>query len=315
MQVAPAPALPRARIAVLGLGGVGGVIAARTGAVGVATARTAAAVQARGLVVSDPAGTTTNLIEVVEVLEQPVELLIVAVKAHMLDAALERVSTVSVDEDTLVLPLLNGLEQVERIRVAFTRGGAGQSARLVAAGSIGGFEAHVLEPGVIVQRSAGGVIRAASDALGPRALGARLAPLRAPGLELEVVEGERAVLWEKVARLAVLAPATVASGAPVGALRDDPRWAARLRAGIEEAVRVAESEGILLDPAAQWAMIQAMAPDLTTSAARDAAAGRASELDAITGAVVRAARSAGVATPTLDGLLEEAEAACRARSR
>jgi 2-dehydropantoate 2-reductase len=78
---------------------------------------------------------------------------------------------------------------------------------------------------------------------------------------------------------------------------------------------VAGAEGVVLDPAAQWAIIQGMAPELTTSAARDAAAGRPTELDAITGAVLRVGRREGVATPVLDGLLEEAEAACRARSR
>jgi len=58
-------------------------------------------------------------------------------------------------------------------------------------------------------------------------------------------------------------------------------------------------------------MIDAMPPTLTTSAARDAAAGRRTELDAITGSVVRAGERLGVATPVLAALLEEAE--CRAR--
>ena len=41
-------------------------------------------------------------------------------------------------------------------------------------------------------------------------------------------------------------------------------------------------------PSAQWAIIEAMDHDLTTSTARDVAAGRPSELDAISGSVVRA---------------------------
>ena len=51
-----------------------------------------------------------------------------------------------------------------------------------------------------------------------------------------------------------------------------------------------------------------MASDLTTSVARDAAAGRTTELDAITGSVVRAGRRLEVATPALDALLADAEA-------
>ena len=42
--------------------------------------------------------------------------------------------------------------------------------------------------------------------------------------------------------------------------------------------------------------------------ARDAVAGRPTELDAITGSVVRAGRRLGVPTPALDGLLAEARA-------
>jgi ketopantoate reductase len=58
-----------------------------------------------------------------------------------------------------------------------------------------------------------------------------------------------------------------------------------------------------------------MPPELTTSTARDAAAGRPSELDATAGAVVRAGRRLGVEAPTLERLLVEAEERCRARSR
>jgi ketopantoate reductase len=51
-----------------------------------------------------------------------------------------------------------------------------------------------------------------------------------------------------------------------------------------------------------------MAPSLTTSTARDIAAGHPSELDAVAGSIVRAGRRLGVETPILEGLLAE----CRA---
>ena len=57
-----------------------------------------------------------------------------------------------------------------------------------------------------------------------------------------------------------------------------------------------------------------MPPALTSSTARDIAAGRPSELDAITGAAVRAAHRLGIGAPVLEGLLDEAEAVCRAPS-
>ena len=57
---------------------------------------------------------------------------------------------------------------------------------------------------------------------------------------------------------------------------------------------------------------EAMPPLLTSSTARDIAAGAPSELDAITGAAVRAGRRLGVDTPVLSELFDEA---CRAQSR
>ena len=140
-------------------------------------------------------------------------------------------------------------------------------------------------------------------------LAARLEPLAAAGLELVVRDDEQEVLWEKAARLAVLAAATVASGRPIGGLRDDPAWRPRLRDGLGEAVAAAAAEGVALAAADQWAIIEAMPPEVTTSAARDAAAGRPTELDAIAGSVVRAGRRHGVPMPALEGLLRDAEEA------
>ncbi len=199
-----------------------------------------------------------------------------------------------------MLPLLNGLEHVDAIRA---RLGAGP---VVAAGSIGSVEAFSPEPGFVVQRATGATIAAASDALGRRKLWARLAPLAVPGIEIEVTDDEGRVLWDKAARLAVLAAASIASAKPVGALRDDPAWRPRLEAALGEACAVAEADGVELDAAAQWAIVERLPESLVPSAARDASVGRPTELDAITGSVVRAARRLGVWTPMLDGLLADA---------
>jgi 2-dehydropantoate 2-reductase len=96
-------------------------------------------------------------------------------------------------------------------------------------------------------------------------------------------------------------------------LREDAEWRSRLDEGLTEACAVAAADGVALDKAGQWAIIESLPPDFTSSTARDASAGRPTELDAITGSVVRAGRRLGVATPELTALLEEA--ACRVPSR
>lgn len=296
-----------APIAVLGPGGVGGVLAARTGAVCVGTERTVEAIRARGLALVHDGERTVTHPEAVVRLEDPVSLLVVAVKAYDLDEALGRVES-SALRDATVLPLLNGLEHVERIRASEALSHAAGAA--VVAGSIGRVEAYAAEPGVVVQRSPGALVTAAGDAVDPARLDGALGPLRVPGIDVVVATGERAVLWEKAARLAVLAAGTVASGLTVGALRADPAWRAGLREALDEACAVAAAEGVRLAAAAQWAIIDALPAELTTSTARDARTGRLTELDAITGSVVRAGARLGVPTPALAGLLEEAR--CRA---
>lgn len=292
-------------IAVLGPGGIGGMLAARTGAICVGTERTVATIRTAGLMLVD--GDTTSLThpEAVERLETRVALLVVAVKAYDLAGALARVAPEAV-AGAVVLPLLNGLEHLDELREHFRRETA------VAAGSIGRVEALSPEPGVVVQRTAAAaVVEAASRDVDTETLAEALAPLRVPGIDVVVREDEQAVLWSKAARLAVLAAATAASGRSVGELRDDPAWRERLLAALDESVAVALADGVALSAPAQWGMIAAMPPDLTTSTARDAAAGRRTELDAITGSVVRAGARLDVPTPTLTALLEEA--ACRAR--
>jgi 2-dehydropantoate 2-reductase len=125
---------------------------------------------------------------------------------------------------------------------------------------------------------------------------------------------EKAVLWEKLARQAPVAAATAATQRPIGELRSDPELRMRLEAAIRETCAVAAADGVPLDPDAQWEIIESMPPLLTSSTARDIAAGQPSELDAITGAAVRAAHRVGVDAPALGGLLQEAEEACRALS-
>ena len=299
------------RIAVLGLGGIGGLVAARTGALGVGSERTVDAIRERGLRLVQGGEVTHVRLEAVSRLERPVALVVVAVKAYDLDEALDRVAPAALD-GALILPLQNGLEHVAAIRArAAHERGTLQGRPSVAAGSIGHVSASSPEPGVVVQETrTAATIGAASLELERAELAERLAPLAVPGIEVVVGDDEGAVLWEKAARLSVLAAATVAAARSIGALRDDPAWRPRLEAALAEACAVAEGDGVELDAARQWAIIVGMPHDSTTSAARDAAAGRRTELDAIAGSVVRAGVRLGVPTPVLAELLEEAS--CRA---
>ena len=292
-----------ARVAVLGPGAVGGVIAVgleRAGVPVVCVARpdTAELIGSEGLILRHGDETETAHPEAVSELREPVELLLVTVKAPGLEDALERLKAPA---DTIV-PLLNGIEHLETIRGRLPRS-------RVVGGTIGFIEAWLERPGVVVQNTPRTVMTVAADA-GEDTIGV----LRLSGAEVRVDGSETAVLWEKLARQAPVAAATALTQRPIGELRSDPAWRRRLEDAVAETCQVARADGVELTPDAQWEIIDAMPPGLTSSTARDIAAGRPSELDAITGAAVRAAHRLGVSAPALESLFAETEAACRARS-
>jgi 2-dehydropantoate 2-reductase len=272
-------------VGVLGPGAVGAALAVPlerngTRVICIARASTATAIERDGLTLVKQGKELHANPVATETLRDPVDVLLITVKAPGLDDALDRIEA----DATTIVPFLNGLEHMDVIR---SRLGGN-----VVAGTIGLIEAYRETATRIVQTTPGPVITAAE-------------PVDLEPFEVRVVP-ERTLLWDKVARMAPLAAATAITQRPVGELRSDPDWRSRLERAIDEACAVANADGVPLDVAAQWKIIDSLAPTVTTSAARDVAAGRPSELDAITGAVVRAARRLGVDTPALDELWEEA---------
>ena len=286
------------RVAVLGPGAVGGSLAVRLANAGmhvvcVAHAEAAGLIALAGLVVESPEGTLTSRPEVVEHMAKPVELLLVTVKAPALDDAVLRVEPAAV-ANGIVIPLLNGIEHMETLRARF--------GDRVVAGSISHFQAYRAGRVQIIEATPAPVITIASETLPRNEVEAAADLLREARLDVRVGQDEKRVLWHKLARIAALAAATSASGRTVGELRSDPEWRPRLESAVAEACAVAEADGVSLRPAAQWAIIDEMADETTTSAARDVAAGRRSELDALLGGVLRRAERLGVSTPALTEL-------------
>jgi len=291
-------------VAVLGPGAVGGVLAVgliRGGVRVVCIARpdTADLIASQGLSLKHGQGSETVLPDATSELLEPVDLLFVTVKAPALEDALKRVKAPA----ATVIPLLNGIEHMQTIRSRLVES-------VVIAGSVSLIEAYLERPGVIVQKTPAVVLTLAGEAKGVTA-----DLINRSGAEVRLDGSEAEVLWAKLARQAPVAAATALTQRPIGELRGDPEWRRRLQEAVDESCAVAAREGVSLTPEAQWEIIDAMPPRLTSSTARDVAAGRPSELDAITGAAVRAGRRLGVPTPALERLLVEAEDACRARSR
>lgn len=286
-------------IAVLGPGGVGGLVAGALERAGepvvvVAREQTAAHIDAYGLnVTSVLLGEFRVRPRAVSALDKAPDALVVATKAQGLEAALQRIGA----QPRLVLPLLNGLDHIDLLRRRF-----GDEA--VAAGSIR-VEADRPRPGVVVHSSPFLRVDMASahaPAQEPMRILART--LSAAGVPAQVLDSEAQVMWSKLVRLNALACTTSAYDKLLGEIRSTPKLRADLRAAIEEACAVARAEGAReADPDVALGELEAAHDTLGSSMQRDIAGGRAPELDAIPGAVLRAAARHGLRCPTIERLV------------
>ncbi|HEX3511644.1 MAG TPA: 2-dehydropantoate 2-reductase [Solirubrobacteraceae bacterium] len=293
------------KVAVLGPGGVGGLLAAalvRGGSDVVVVAResTAAVIEQQGVRVSSVRfGEMVERPRAVAELYEPVDALVVATKASGLVAALARVHT----PPAAVLPLLNGLDHLAPLRARF-------GPEPVLAGTIR-VEADRPEPGVIVHtspfllvsmasryESAGAAIDSIEAELGRADVPVRVHRPISPRAEAEV-------MWSKLVRLNALACTTSAYDTLLGEIRSTPALRADLIGAIEEACAAANADGALeADPAKALDELERAHATLGSSMQRDIAAGREPELDAIPGSVLRAAARHGIACPTIERLVE-----------
>src|SRR5271157_5079350 len=287
------------KVAVLGPGGVGGLIAAVLQRAGtdvtiIAREPTAETISEHGVrVESVTFGDFVARPRALARLEETVDALIVATKADGLQPALERVAV----EPAVVLPLLNGLDHIDRLRERFRPPS-------VLAGSIR-VEADRPEAGVVVHTSPFLLVSMASahPEMRPR-MEALAKTLADAGVPVKVLDSEAQVMWSKLVRLNALACTTSAYDKLLGEIRSSPELRADLVGAIEEACAVGRAEGAAdVDPARAIGELERAHDTLGSSMQRDIAAGRTPELDAIPGSVLRAAARHGIPCPTIERLV------------
>ena len=290
-----------ATVAILGPGGVGGFLAAALAHAGepitvIAREPTAEQLAGRSIVLSSVRlGEITVTVPAQTGLEQPVDVLFLATKATGLAAALERIHAAP----GLVVPLLNGLDHLPRLRERFSR---------VCAATIR-IESSSPEPGRVIHTSPFLRIDLAADDPGLAAQLPEIARLlehaRVPA---RIERSEAQAMWSKLVRLNALALTTSASDRQIGFIRSDPQWRPRLEAAIDEGTTVARAEGADLDAGMPLRELLEAHEGLGSSMQRDIAAGRTPELDAIAGSVLRAGARHGIELPAVTRLASEVAA-------
>ncbi|WP_055527274.1 ketopantoate reductase family protein [Streptomyces graminilatus] len=294
-------------IAVLGPGGVGGLLAALLSRAGhrvlcLAGDDTARTLREGGIRVrSAQFGEFTATVDAAPELPEAsgpaeaVDAVLVTVKHTNLDAALERLPAKSLGDDALVVPFLNGVEHPAALRARY---GADRVAPAVIR-----VESTRTAPGVIEHASPFVEIDLAGDPVPRERLDALAAAFTAAGPATRVLPDEAAALWAKMSFLAPFALLTTLYGLPLGEVRT--RHRDELTALVEETAAVSLACGGPADPAQALARYDTFPPAMRSSMQRDAEAGRPLELDAIGGALLRAAERHGVEVPVAARVVRE----------
>ena len=137
------------------------------------------------------------------------------------------------------------------------------------------------------------------------------------GLPAQLDPEIHAAIWSKAIFNAVMNPLCALTLRTPGFLGAHGESRALITAAVGEGVAAAHASGIMIDPAPIHALTETSMTDHAdheASMLQDVKAGRRTEVDAINGAIVEAARAAGVAVPVLETLwrlvkLEEAKLA------
>jgi 2-dehydropantoate 2-reductase len=234
---------------------------------------------------SEMLGTFEAPVQIADLLDGQFDVVWITVKATALEAALRAVPPEKLGDSVLV-PLLNGVDHVEHLRESY-------GAERVLPGTIR-VEAEQIGPGQVRHLSAFADVQVAPRPATQARAEALCEELRGAGLGCEVRDDEVTMLWSKLCFLAPFALATTASGGPIGVVRSDPGWWTRLEGCTKEACTVALAEGAKVAPEPILATLKEAPDGFRSSMQKDVAAGRLPELEAIAGPILRGGTEHGV---------------------
>jgi 2-dehydropantoate 2-reductase len=223
------------------------------------------------------------------------DVLWITVKATQLSSALtEFTNPTSV---RAIVPLLNGIDHLSLLRSKY-----GTERVIPATIAV---EAERVAPGHIVHRTPFARLNVSS--VGRSLLARTLDQFQKIGFECRFVDDEQTLMWGKIVFLAPFALTTSAADRTTGAVIADPEWKQQLESCVREACAVALAEGAKVDADAIIAAMMKMPPDMRSSMQKDVTRGNPPELDAIAGPILRGARRHGIEVPATQKLVDAVE--------
>ncbi|MCW5772100.1 MAG: 2-dehydropantoate 2-reductase [Rhodospirillaceae bacterium] len=293
------------RILVLGAGATGGYFGGRLAAAGadvtfLVRPRRAAQLAANGLVIQSPAGDWRGPVKTVSAdsLADGYDLVLLACKAYDLDAAIEAIRpamAATMAGETRVLPILNGMRQLDRLDAAFgaerVLGGSCQiGVTLTPSGEV----RHMGRFAVLTfgARSAGQ--RAVAERFAAAAAGALFEARNSPDVLRD--------MWEKFVMITTNAGMTTLMRATIGDIAGTRHGPKMMTAVLAECAAVAEAAGYGLDPrmlAGLRGWLTEKGSTFSSSMLRDTERRGPIEADHIVGDMIARAESARIDAPML----------------
>lgn len=291
------------RILVLGAGGVGGYFGARLTEGGSDTTfllrgKRREQVASKGITIHsdffDDASVQVKTITRDEI-DQPFDLIILTCKAYQLDAAMDAIAP-AVGDDTAILPLLNGMKQIDVLQSRF------------GAGKVLGGTTYI---GAKVDAETGDIVHfgdfhriAYGEVDGSRS--ARVEAFAALNdsvkFDIDLQDDILQTMWDKFAMLCAMSSVNTLARATVGEILDTPSGHEFLTAALEECRDTAAALGHTVSPktiATYEKMFSTQGSKFASSMLRDVQAGNSTEGDHIIGDMVNRAQAKGLHTPIL----------------
>ncbi len=296
--------------AIIGAGALGGIVGGRLQQSGarvsfVARGATLAALRTTGLRIDSVDGDL--LLPQVHATDDPatigvVDVVLVCVKSTQIESIAPTLRPL-IGPSTAVIPLQNGVESSATLaRVLGDDHVMEGLARVITEQVAPG---HILHTAVTPMIECGPRRTMPATALARQQLAPFVAAMEAAGMHGVLPTDMALAVWEKFLFIDPFGTVGAATRAPIGVMRSLPQTRALLDKCMREVQQVAATSGVVLSDEAvmrTWKRYDGLPPESMASMQRDLIAGRHSEFELQTGAVVRLGRAHGVATPTHDAL-------------
>jgi 2-dehydropantoate 2-reductase len=224
-----------------------------------------------------------------------IDILLLCVKGYGLEEAVKNIAG-KIRPDTVMIPLLNGVDIYERIRGILKRG--------IVLPSCVYISSFIESPGVVSQTGGEGLIIAGKDPLHMDFDEKPVIDLfGACGIKFQWSEDARPAIWEKYMYVAPFALVTAYTGKPFARTAAEPGSRKLVLAIMDEISSIAAKKNITIKPGLAEELIArstGLPPEAKTSYQRDVEKGGKNEGDIFGGAIIRMGKESGVPTPVTE---------------